>query len=95
MYLGEIIEIADKNELFSNPLHPYTKALLAAAPKINTNQIAEKTYLDGDLPSVKNLPKGCYFASRCNRTKTLCQIKHPQLVEITPTHKVACLYTNQ
>lgn len=94
MYLGEIIELADKKSLFENPLHPYTQALLAAVPQINTSK---KDYvpLEGDLPSVKNLPKGCFFGSRCSMAKAICLGEHPDFIAFTSTHKVACHFINE
>lgn len=94
MYLGEIIELADKKSLFENPIHPYTQALLSAVPTVSAKKYKSKT-LDGDLPSVKNLPEGCFFASRCSQAKPICAVKHPKCIQISPTHKVACLYLNE
>lgn len=87
MYLGEIIELGDKNSIFTNPAHPYTRALLNAIPTINSKPVQP---LEGDLPSVKNLPEGCFFASRCAEATEICQKTHPGFIEITPTHIVSC-----
>lgn len=95
MYLGEIIELTTKNKLFSDPLHPYTKALLSAVPQINPTN--HKTYepLEGELPSVKNLPNGCFFASRCKFTQEICKTKHPNLCEYSDSHQASCHLINQ
>ncbi len=96
MYLGEIVEIADKNSLFEEPIHPYTRALLASVPKIRTeNNEKAKNSLQGDLPPVKNLPEGCKFNSRCQYAHDVCQNKQPMFFNVSPTHRVACHYMNQ
>jgi len=94
MYLGEIIELADKKSLFESPIHPYTQALLAAVPQINSEKKGF-TPLEGDLPSVKNLPQGCFFGSRCAKAKDICLVNHPDFIQFTPTHKVACHFINE
>lgn len=92
MYLGEIVEIGTSSEIFKNPKHPYTKALLSAAPAFDT---AEKVVLKGDLPSVSNLPSGCKFHSRCQFKMDKCSEICPKSVDISNTHKVNCfLYYN-
>lgn len=90
MYLGEIIELATKDELFINPIHPYTKALLSAVPQININKQKNYEPLEGNLPSVKNLPQGCFFASRCKHVQEICKTKHPDSIEYSSTHKTCC-----
>lgn len=79
MYLGEIVELAPSKELFSNPQHPYTKALLNAIPSFEKKKIAEDLLLKGDLPSVTNLPKGCLFHTRCPQVMEICRTNHPIL----------------
>lgn len=79
MYLGEIVELAPSKELFSNPKHPYTKALLNAIPSFEKKKIAEDLLLKGDLPSVTNLPKGCLFHTRCPQVMEICRTNHPIL----------------
>ena len=96
MYLGKIVELATKEELFANPLHPYTQALLSAVPKIETQQTAaKKITLEGDPPSVKNLPQGCYFASRCKIVQPNCFTTYPTTHIVTPTHYVDCCCVNK
>ena len=65
MYLGKIVEKASKNDLFDNPLHPYTKLLLSSIPTINEEILVDKVEAKGEIPSPINLPKGCYFSNRC------------------------------
>ena len=79
MYLGEIVELAPSKELFSNPKHPYTKALLNAIPSFEKKKIAEDLLLKGDLPSVTILPKGCLFHTRCPQVMEICRTNHPIL----------------
>lgn len=79
MYLGEIVELAPSKELFSNPKHPYTKALLNAIPSFEKKKVSEDLLLKGDLPSVTNLPKGCLFHTRCPQVMEICRTNHPIL----------------
>ena len=89
MYLGEIVEIADKNELFNNHKHPYTEALLNAVPVISENKV-KKMILSGDLPSPQNPPKGCKFHTRCPYVMEKCKCNQPELKEISENHKIRC-----
>jgi len=86
MYLGEIMECGTKEEIFNNPTHPYTKALLSAVPKYGKQT---EELLSGDIPS--ELPEGCKFSSRCKFTQNRCNLKCPDFVELTETHKVRCV----
>lgn len=86
MYLGEIVEIGKTEDIFANPLHPYTKALLGAVPKIN--QKDKKVLLKGDLPSPADLPKGCKFHTRCPRVMEKCKTCPP--CEVGASHIVKC-----
>ena len=92
MYLGKLMEIGFKDDLFENPLHPYTKALLSAAPDIdeNKNDQREKIILEGDLPNPADPPKGCVFCTRCNKVMNDCKTIIPEWREIEPSHWVAC-----
>ncbi len=90
MYLGEIVEIANKDELFNNHKHPYTEALLNAVPVISEDKRRKKIVLSGDLPSPQNLPKGCKFHTRCPYAMDKCKCEEPQLKEINSGHKVRC-----
>ena len=89
MYLGDIVEISSSEELFKNPKHPYTQALISAVPSIH-NKEAKKAVLSGDLPSPKNPPSGCKFHTRCPFVMEICNKKTPEILEITESHKVKC-----
>ena len=92
MYLGKVMEEASKVELFAKPRHPYTKALLSAVPVADPKEgrKRERIMLHGDLPSPINPPSGCVFNTRCWKATDKCRTDVPQLIEITPKHKVAC-----
>ena len=93
MYLGHIVEIADRNELYENPLHPYTKALLSAIPIPDpvVESQRERIILEGDVPSPLNPPAGCVFHTRCPIAIDDCQLEVPDLREVSPDHWVACI----
>jgi oligopeptide/dipeptide ABC transporter ATP-binding protein len=90
MYLGKIVEYADKKTLFTNPLHPYTEALLSAVPVPNPKLKREKRLLQGDVPSPINPPPGCAFHTRCPYAFDRCKVDAPKLVELSPGHGVSC-----
>lgn len=90
MYLGTIVEIADKHSLFNNPQHPYTKALLSAIPTISAGTKKERIELKGDLPSPLNPPTGCRFHTRCPYAIEKCATQQPSFQSISEDHKVAC-----
>ena len=90
MYLGEIVEIGNTEEIFSDPKHPYTKALLSAVPKLHDENRIKKVELEGELPSVKNLPSGCKFHTRCPYAMEICKNKNPEFTDFSPTHKGKC-----
>jgi len=91
MYLGRIVEIADKKELIHNHLHPYSKALFEAFPLTNPrNREKKKKVVIGDVPSPLNPPKGCHFNPRCPYAMDICREKYPPLKEVSPGHSVAC-----
>ncbi|MEG7845173.1 peptide ABC transporter ATP-binding protein [Bacillus cereus] len=90
MYLGTIVEIADKHSLFNNPQHPYTKALLSAIPTISAGTKKERIELKGDLPSPLNPPKGCRFHTRCPYAIEKCATEQPSFQSVSDDHKVAC-----
>ena len=92
MYLGKIVEIGDKTTIFSNPIHPYTKSLLAAIPVPNPNRKRKDTELIGEVPSAIHIPSGCRFHTRCRYAKEGCKNKEPELVEVSPGHYVACQF---
>jgi oligopeptide/dipeptide ABC transporter ATP-binding protein len=90
MYLGKIVEYTDKQSLFTNPLHPYTEALLAAVPIPNPKLKRKKNLLQGDVPSPINPPPGCTFHTRCPYAEARCRAEPPLLREVLPGHMVAC-----
>lgn len=90
MYLGKIVESGDRNQIFNNPSHPYTKALLSAIPEINPDKRREQIILKGDLPSITSLKQGCAFYSRCNASKVECEVNSQDLQMINDGHFVAC-----
>ena len=89
MYLGKIVELADKNEIFDNPLHPYTEALLSAVPSFKS-KAKDRILLRGDVPSPLNPPAGCHFHPRCHRVLPICNQQEPELAEVSEGHFVAC-----
>ena len=92
MYLGIIVELADRNELYNNPLHPYTKALLSAIPVPDPEygETHQRTILQGDVPSPVNPPSGCRFRTRCPIADESCALKQPEFRQLKPGHFVAC-----
>src|SRR5262249_48677350 len=90
MYLGRIVEYADKKTLFTQPKHPYTEALLSAVPVPNPKLRREKRLLQGDVPSPINPPPGCTFHTRCPYLTERCKQEVPVLKEIAPGHGVSC-----
>jgi oligopeptide transport system ATP-binding protein len=91
MYLGHIVEIADKAELFDNPRHPYTQALLASVPLPDPRKKRLQPLVDGDVPSPVNPPSGCAFHTRCRYAIDRCKVERPALRDAGPRHQVACL----
>ena len=90
MYLGKIVEYTDKKTLFTDPKHPYTEALLSAAPIPNPAIKRERRILQGDVPSPINPPPGCHFHTRCPYAEERCRVEEPALKEAAPGHIVAC-----
>ena len=93
MYLGRIVEIAEKNELYNNQQHPYTKALLSAIPIPDVDNKMKREILTGDVPSPLNPPSGCYFHTRCKYATERCKTECPALHDVGNGHMVACHLT--
>lgn len=94
MYLGNIVELADRDALYNDTLHPYTKALISAAPSIDKKKV-ERIVLTGDVPSPANPPKGCKFHTRCPFAMEKCKTEVPELMEVKDNHLVACHLCNK
>ncbi len=95
MYLGKLVEVADCNELFSDPLHPYSKALISAIPVADPDHKPQRIVLEGDVPNPINLNPGCRFYSRCPSACERCKVDPPQLREVHPGHYVACHFAEK
>ena len=95
LYLGNMMEYGDTDEIFANPLHPYTKALFSAVPQPNPDSKMERIILNGDIPSPANPPKGCKFHTRCKDCKSACKLVEPKYLEVSPNHFVACHLYNE
>lgn len=90
MYLGNLVELASNRDLYKEPLHPYTQALISAIPEPNPAKRKERIVLRGDVPSPQNPPTGCPFHTRCPMAMEICSQEKPQLTEVRPGHQVAC-----
>lgn len=94
MYLGEVVEIGKTEEIFKNPKHPYTKALLSSVPELNPQDEKERIHLQGELPSPENLPTGCKFHTRCPYVMEICKTSTPQIKDFSDTHNCKCFLYN-
>ena len=90
MYLGNVMELAETDEVFANPLHPYTQALFSAVPVPDPDVKMKRVMLEGDIPSPVNPPKGCKFHTRCSKCMAACRYIEPKYIEAKPDHFVAC-----
>jgi oligopeptide/dipeptide ABC transporter ATP-binding protein len=90
MYLGKLVEVASKKQLFENPMHPYSEALLSAVPVANPDIKMNRIILKGDIPSPVNPPSGCSFRTRCPKVMPVCAEKEPLLKDYGEGHCLAC-----
>ena len=90
MYLGKIVEEASSQDLYSNPQHPYTKALMSAVPETDPKNRKQRILLSGDVPSPINPPSGCRFRTRCWKAQEICATTEPQLIQISKNQQAAC-----
>ena len=90
MYLGKIVELAGTEQLFSNPKHPYTEALMSAVPVADPDYSVEQITLEGDVPSHLNPPSGCYFHTRCRYAEERCKTEAPTYRQLNGEHFVMC-----
>ena len=95
MYLGSMMELADKNEIYSNPQHPYTRALIGAIPLPDPTKRKEMQVIQGEIPSNVNIPKGCKFNPRCPFAKDICREQEPATKEVKPNHFVKCHFARE
>ena len=90
MYLGKLVEVADRDEIYLRPVHPYTQALISAVPVPDPDIERKHIILEGDMPSPANPPKGCNFSTRCRYAKEICHEQDPEFREVKDDHFVAC-----
>ena len=95
MYVGKLVEVAPTEELFCNPKHPYTEALLSAVPKPDPRLRTPRLLLEGDVPDPSNPPSGCYFHPRCRYAQAICKTEQPPLRSLDDNHSVACHFAEQ
>jgi peptide/nickel transport system ATP-binding protein/oligopeptide transport system ATP-binding protein len=95
MYLGSMIEMAQKEDLYRTPLHPYTRALIAAIPEADPKKVKNMEAIKGEIPSNVNVPTGCKFHTRCPHVKDICMEQVPEFREIQKNHRVACHFAGE
>jgi peptide/nickel transport system ATP-binding protein/oligopeptide transport system ATP-binding protein len=95
MYLGSVVEMADKKDLYANPTHPYTRALLSAIPIPDPTKIKEMVPIMGEIPSNVNTPPGCKFHTRCPYAKDICKVEIPPAKEVGKRHYAACHFAGE
>ena len=94
MYLGSIVEIASKGDLYDNPLHPYTQGLLSAIPIPDVHRVRQREIPEGEIPDIYHLPPGCKYHARCPRATDICRNIRPELASINSDHQIACHLVN-
>jgi peptide/nickel transport system ATP-binding protein len=95
MYVGKVVEMAKTDDLFTNPLHPYTEALLSAVPKPDPLAKSRRIVMQGDVADPSNPPSGCYFHPRCRHVQKLCKEKSPEFREVKPDHWASCHFAEE
>jgi len=95
MYVGKLVELAETEEIFANPRHPYTEALISAVPKPDPLAVKNRIVLTGEVANPSNPPSGCYFNPRCKYAQKVCTEEMPVLREVSPGHLAACHFTDQ
>ncbi|MHA2091827.1 MAG: ABC transporter ATP-binding protein [Candidatus Kariarchaeaceae archaeon] len=95
MYLGKIMEVGTIEEVFADPMHPYTQALMSAIPIPDPTVKRERIHLKGEVPTPINPPQGCRFCTRCRFVRQLCFLEAPEVLYITPNHQVACHFARE
>ena len=95
MYVGKIVELAETEELFINPKHPYTEALLSAIPNPDPDKKMDRILLPGEVANPANPPSGCYFHPRCKYAQAICKEKAPTWEEVSPEHFALCHFAKQ
>lgn len=95
MYVGKLVELASTDELYNDPKHPYTEALLTAVPRPDPRERSQRIVLEGDVPDPSNPPSGCYFHPRCRYAEDRCSTDEPQLRDIGKGHVVACHFAEE
>ncbi|MGE5222425.1 MAG: oligopeptide/dipeptide ABC transporter ATP-binding protein, partial [Omnitrophica WOR_2 bacterium] len=95
MYVGKMVEMADAEVLYNQPLHPYTESLMSAVPKPDPKYKSERIVMQGDVADPSNPPSGCYFHPRCRYAKDICSQKTPEFVEVQPDHYASCHFAEE
>jgi len=95
MYAGGLVEVADTNALFRRPMHPYSEALLSAAPKPDPRMKSKRIILAGEVPDPANLPTGCAFHPRCQYAQAVCKTEKPPLLDLADGRRASCHFAKE
>jgi peptide/nickel transport system ATP-binding protein len=95
MYVGKLVEMADTEEIYPNPKHPYTEALMSAVPTPDPRAEKQRIVLAGEVADPANPPSGCYFHPRCRYAQDICAVEEPALLEVEPEHFAACHFADE